>query len=58
MLGRWQAWARSWADSGADEVRNNLEYNARNQLTLWGPTGQINDYVRDASMNLVARSNG
>ena len=58
MLGRWQAWARSWADPGANEVRNNLEYNARNQLTLWGPTGQINDYVRDASMNLVARSNG
>jgi hypothetical protein len=45
MLGRWQAWARSWADTNADEIRNNLEYNARNQLTLWGPTGQINDYV-------------
>eukprot|EP01116_Phalansterium_solitarium_P022425 TRINITY_DN7402_c0_g1_i2.p1 TRINITY_DN7402_c0_g1~~TRINITY_DN7402_c0_g1_i2.p1 ORF type:complete len:189 (-),score=92.72 TRINITY_DN7402_c0_g1_i2:599-1165(-) len=22
-----------------------LEFNARNQLTLWGPTGQINDYA-------------
>ena len=46
MLGRWQSWARSWADAGADGIKNNLEYNARNQLTLWGPTGQINDYVR------------
>ena len=46
MLGRWQAWARSWADPGADAIKDNLEYNARNQLTLWGPTGQINDYVR------------
>lgn len=23
----------------------NKEFNARNQVTLWGPTGQINDYA-------------
>ena len=23
-----------------------MEYNARNQLTLWGPDGEINDYAR------------
>jgi|EP01044_Picomonas_judraskeda_P019536 hypothetical protein len=51
MLGRWQAWARSWADPGADAVKDNLEYNARNQLTLWGPTGQINDYVRPRALS-------
>ena len=37
MLGRWQKWALSWGDD--DATKANLEYNARNQLTLWGPTG-------------------
>ena len=54
MLGRWQSWARSWADAGADDdIKNNLEYNARNQLTLWGPTGQIADYAKKEWGGLV-----
>ena len=44
MLGPWIAAARATAAgrSSADL----LEYNARNQLTLWGPAGQIRDYAR------------
>jgi alpha-N-acetylglucosaminidase len=40
-----------WIKSARDLAGNNvtygdyLEYNARNQITLWGPTGQINDYA-------------
>jgi alpha-N-acetylglucosaminidase len=31
---------------GFDESeRKQLEFNARNQITLWGPNGQINDYA-------------
>ena len=33
--------------------RANLEYNARNQLTLWGPTGQIDDYAKKEWGGLV-----
>lgn len=28
-----------------DAERKQLEFNARNQITLWGPSGQINDYA-------------
>lgn len=43
LLGRWIADARSWA---ADETEADLfEYNARNQITLWGESGEINDYA-------------
>ena len=52
MLGRWQKWALSWGDD--DATKANLEYNARNQLTLWGPTGQINDYAKKEWAGLVA----
>ena len=46
LLGRWLAWARSWGDGEA--AKKLLEYGARNQLTLWGPSGQINDCERRA----------
>jgi len=43
LLGRWIADARSWA---ADDTEADLfDYNARNQITLWGETGEINDYA-------------
>jgi len=51
MLGRWLKWARSWGDDA--DAKANLEYNARNQLTLWGPTGQINDYAKKEWGGLV-----
>lgn len=55
-LSTWIAQARAWAypatatnSSGfnSSQVAQNAayyEYNARNQITLWGPTGQVNDY--------------
>jgi len=43
LLGRWISDARSWA---ADETEADLfDYNARNQITLWGESGEINDYA-------------
>lgn len=50
-LSSWIAAARSWAsssnatNSSAAEVGQFYEYNARNQITLWGPEGQISDYA-------------
>ena len=43
LLGRWIQSARSMGDS-LNEMKL-LEYNAKNQITLWGPTGQIRDYA-------------
>jgi len=44
LLGKWIADARSLA--GSDKTEADLyEFNARNQLTLWGPDGNINDYA-------------
>jgi len=45
LLGKWIADARTLA--GANQTEADLyEFNARNQLTLWGPDGNINDYAR------------
>lgn len=41
LLGRWLADARTWATPGDESEDALLQYNARNQVTLWGPTGQI-----------------
>lgn len=43
LLGRWIADARAWGAS--PEEADLLEFNARNQVTLWGPAGNINDYA-------------
>eukprot|EP00696_Hemimastix_kukwesjijk_P006724 gnl/Hemi2/18533_TR6129_c0_g2_i1.p1 gnl/Hemi2/18533_TR6129_c0_g2~~gnl/Hemi2/18533_TR6129_c0_g2_i1.p1 ORF type:complete len:393 (-),score=131.84 gnl/Hemi2/18533_TR6129_c0_g2_i1:98-1276(-) len=43
LLGRWLRAARSWG--GTPSAARLLEFNARNQLTLWGPAGQITDYA-------------
>jgi len=43
LVGQWIATALSWAHTA--EQADWLEYNARNQITLWGPSGQINDYA-------------
>jgi len=43
MLGPWIAAAREHSN---DTSQQNLwEFNARNQITLWGPQGQISDYA-------------
>lgn len=51
MLGRWQAWSRGWSTDPTEQAK--LEFNGRNQLTLWGPTGQINDYAKKEWGGLV-----
>ncbi|KAK9367928.1 tim-barrel domain-containing protein [Lipomyces kononenkoae] len=44
LLGSWIARARACAD-GNDTIADYYEFEARNQITLWGPTGQINNYA-------------
>jgi alpha-N-acetylglucosaminidase len=44
LLGTWIQDAASWGN-GDDEWTNLLVFNARNQITLWGPRGEINDYA-------------
>ncbi|CAL1530342.1 unnamed protein product [Lymnaea stagnalis] len=43
LLGPWIADARSWSTD--DNEAKLYEYNARNQITLWGPRGEIKDYA-------------
>ncbi|KAH9901084.1 alpha-N-acetylglucosaminidase [Cubamyces lactineus] len=52
LLSAWIADARRWA-RGAHAYGAFLEYNARNQITLWGPDGEINDYASKAWAGLV-----
>lgn len=56
-LASWIAEARAWASpntgipssvtnsSSTAQTASFYEYNARNQITLWGPTGEISDYA-------------
>ncbi|KAK5135978.1 hypothetical protein LTR08_004232 [Meristemomyces frigidus] len=65
-LASWIAKARAWAsptDLPLDAVANSsstaqtasfYEYNARNQITLWGPTGQISDYASKQWAGLIS----
>jgi alpha-N-acetylglucosaminidase len=48
-LSTWIDAARATGDSDADF----FEYTARNQITLWGPTGQIEDYASKQWAGLV-----
>ncbi|XP_060608004.1 alpha-N-acetylglucosaminidase-like isoform X1 [Ruditapes philippinarum] len=43
LLGTWIRDARNRGHTVAE--KNLMEYNARNQVTLWGPTGEIRDYA-------------
>ena len=43
MLGPWLESAKNLATTFDEKV--NYEFNARNQITLWGPDGQILDYA-------------
>ncbi|KAF8530610.1 C-terminal domain-containing protein, partial [Hysterangium stoloniferum] len=46
LLSNWIKVARGWgASSNGAQYADYLEYNARNQITLWGPDGEINDYA-------------
>jgi len=43
LLGNWLESAKSFATT--ESQKRVYEFNARNQITLWGPTGQIVDYA-------------
>lgn len=43
LLGKWLTSAKSLATNHLEEQQ--YEYNARNQITIWGPNGEIVDYA-------------
>ncbi|KAH1545996.1 hypothetical protein KXX57_004166 [Aspergillus fumigatus] len=51
-LSTWIQSARSWVRNDTEADFN--EYNARNQVTLWGPKGEINDYASKQWGGLVS----
>ena len=58
LLSKWIGDAKRWArgmrrSEGRDAYARYLEYNARNQITLWGPNGEINDYASKAWAGVV-----
>ena len=56
LLSTWIEDARQWAEEGCRVNKSYaayLEYTARNQLTLWGPNGEINDYASKQWAGLV-----
>ena len=58
LFGQWQTAARNSPNTKTDAERANREYNARNQVTLWGPTGQIDDYAAKQWSGLMSRYYG
>ena len=48
LLGVWVEDAVKWATPSDHRDVLNMIYNAKNQLTLWGPEAQINDYAAKA----------
>ena len=54
LLGNWINDARkSSPPNSSDSVVNNLEFNARNQITMWGPHQNIEDYASKEWSGLV-----
>ncbi|XP_038066600.1 alpha-N-acetylglucosaminidase-like [Patiria miniata] len=53
LLGNWLEAAK--AIGTTPEEKKWLEYNARNQITLWGPKGEIRDYANKHWAGLVGR---
>jgi len=51
MLGGWLEMARSHSSNESESAW--WEFNARNQVTLWGPTGEISDYASKSWGGLV-----
>lgn len=52
LLGTWTTAARAWAANSAEASQ--LQFNALNQITLWGDSGEINDYAAKQWSPLVA----
>jgi alpha-N-acetylglucosaminidase len=56
-LSTWISAARAAANSSDPDsaaIADFMEYEARNQVTLWGPTGQISDYASRSWSGLVS----
>lgn len=54
-LAKWISKAKAWADTTTNTtITAYFEYNARNQVTLWGPDGQITDYASKSWSGLVS----
>ncbi|XP_046825310.1 alpha-N-acetylglucosaminidase isoform X1 [Vespa crabro] len=45
LLGVWLKDAKAMAKDNNQKELESYEYNARNQITLWGPNGEIRDYA-------------
>lgn len=55
LLGHWLAEARNSAAPGSSvDAVNQLEYNARNQVTMWGPKQNIEDYAAKEWAGLIS----
>lgn len=54
MLCPWIESAVSWLPGNNDTVKQFFEYDARNQITLWGPRGEISDYASKTWGGLVS----
>ena len=52
LLGKWLKEAKSIPALNEDEQKL-FEYNARNQITLWGPNGEVLDYATKQWNGLV-----
>ncbi|XP_070164978.1 alpha-N-acetylglucosaminidase isoform X3 [Polyergus mexicanus] len=52
LLGTWLSQAKDMAID--EEERQSYEYNARNQITLWGPNGEIRDYANKQWSGVMA----
>lgn len=52
-LSTWIESARAWAGDDKEQA-SFFEYNARNQITLWGPNGEISDYAAKQWGGLVS----
>ena len=53
LLERWLSSARSLAGNDT-KLADFYEFNARNQITLWGPKGEINDYASKQYGGLIS----
>ncbi|KAJ9597696.1 hypothetical protein L9F63_011450, partial [Diploptera punctata] len=52
LLGKWLESAKTFGTTSAEKLL--YEYNARNQITLWGPEGQIVDYANKQWAGVVS----
>ncbi|CAN8004413.1 unnamed protein product, partial [Ixodes hexagonus] len=51
LLGKWLEDAKRWGSTPEESTL--YEYNARNQITLWGPQGEIVDYANKQWSGLI-----